>query len=393
MARFAPLVVALSLVQLAATAAPSNDPEVAQLAGQLEAVRELRFIRPVPSQRLPAVKALPWVVTLLEKEQSPQELAQQQRLLIALGLLPAGYELRARLHELLQEQVAGFYDPYRKQLVVVDFPADHPLYDSMALARAPILVHELDHALTDQHFDVQRLVAPSALRGRDDLLLARRALAEGDATLVMLLFALKQAGVEPTAETVSEELIHTQVATIRSGSTPLLAKAPPFLRAQLVEPYALGLELCYRAWRTGGWRAVDALWRAPPASTEQLLHVERRGDVPASPAPRSRPGEKSTTVIESELGELGTRLWLELSLPTADAASAAAGWDGDRVEWHVGNATGVRSRIVWRSNWDDESEAEQFAVAARQVCPKLPSRPTDCKVVRTGSSIQIEWTP
>jgi hypothetical protein len=83
----------------------------------------------------------------------------------------------------------------------------------------------------------------------------------------------------------------------------------------------------------GGWSAVDEAWRAPPETTEQLLHLdkydakERPEDVPV---PRA-PGPGWETAYDDVFGEEGLRIALEEWMPARTAASVARGWGGDRA--------------------------------------------------------------
>ena len=73
------------------------------------------------------------------------------------------------LFDLLSEQVAGFYDPYRKTLYIADWlPVD---------MQRPALAHEIQHALQDQHFDLKKLARP--LKSEGDRQLAQAAVVEG----------------------------------------------------------------------------------------------------------------------------------------------------------------------------------------------------------------------
>jgi predicted lipoprotein with Yx(FWY)xxD motif len=55
---------------------------------------------------------------------------------------------------------------------------------------------------------------------------------------------------------------------------------------------------------------------------------------------------------------LNIRLHLEAFIPEAQAALAAAGWDGDRYAY-LRDARGNKT-LVMRSVWDSEGEAEEF---------------------------------
>jgi hypothetical protein len=190
--------------------------------------------------------------------------------------------------------------------------------------------------------------------------MARRALAEGDATLGMLIMMFKQQGLSltpeglPTGESL-RALVRTTVAF------PEFEKAPPYLKTQLVEPYLLGLEVVGEAWKAGGWAAVDALWADPPTSTEQLMHTQRKGDEPTVVEPPPLP-DGAAVVALMQLGELGLHQWLEPQIGPDRAVIAADGWDGDMVRL-VRDADGGE-RVEMITTWDTDLDADEFVVAA-----------------------------
>ena len=58
----------------------------------------------------------------MAKDYPPERLRAFASSLKAFGLIPEAMDLRAYLPELLSSQVAGFYDPDRKYLALVDLP-------------------------------------------------------------------------------------------------------------------------------------------------------------------------------------------------------------------------------------------------------------------------------
>lgn len=338
-----------------------GDPPVniAGLQTVAAAVRELPFLSPVEMMRVSPEEAVPLLAAQLDEDLPEVGAADEVRLLAEFGLLPFEYPLRTRLLALLEEQVAGFYDPRSKRFVVVDGIGER--FEGLAALMLPAIYgHELLHALADQHFDLSQLILRPAAQGRDDVVMARRALAEGDATLGMLIMVFKQQGLTLTPEALpTGEALRSLVRT--SVAFPELEQAPPYLKAQLIEPYLLGLERVGDAWKAGGWDAVNRLWLDPPLSTEQLLHPERIDDLPSDLVGPAIPAG-SEAIVSMELGELGMRQWLEQELGPDRAAIAAAGWDGDRVVLWRDAAGSERIEIV--SAWDSETDAEEFLVAA-----------------------------
>lgn len=344
-------------------ATPDSDApgiDIASIERSAAAVRELPFLSPVEMTTVSTEEALPLLAAQLDEDLPEIGAADEARLLAEFGLLPFEYPLRSRLLALLEEQVAGFYDPRSKRFVIVEGVGER--FEGLASLMLPAIYgHELLHALADQHFDLSQLILKPAAAGRDDVVMARRALAEGDATLGMLIMLFKQQGLTLTPEALpTGEALRALVRT--SVAFPELEQAPPYLKAQLLEPYLLGLERVGDAWKAGGWDAVNSLWLDPPLSTEQLLHPERVDDLPALlDGPVLPAGAEE--VVTMELGELGMRQWLESKLGPDRATIAASGWDADRVVlWR--DAAGGTERIDLLTAWDSETDAEEFLLAA-----------------------------
>jgi hypothetical protein len=152
----------------------------------------------------------------------------------------------------------------------------------------------------------------------------------------------------------------------------------------MIEPYRLGLRYVGEAWKHGGWSAVNALWKNPPDSTEQLLHGDKRNDAPQRIA-ASTPPAGFTLVSSIQLGELGMRLLLKTASADDVAKTAAAGWDGDRVE--LFHKDGARPRVRLSSIWDSGADAIEFASAIAAVCHcKPPAATSEHRLI-------VEWTP
>src|SRR2546423_1047496 len=121
--------------------------------------------------------------------------------------------------------------------------------------------HEYVHALQDQYFDLTTL-APKHPQN-DDRSLAILALTEGDATLMQRLWAQKAL----TADEINQ---------LGQGSpTSKLLSAPLFMREQLLFPYTDGFNFIRQIYQANGSAGIDDLFRNPPDSTAQILHMDK----------------------------------------------------------------------------------------------------------------------
>jgi hypothetical protein len=227
-----------------------------------------------------------------------------------------------------------------------------------------IYSHEYTHALTDQAFDLRKVAGTAT--DQSDRTYARSALIEGDATLAMTLWARNNLS--------AQELLQAAGAA-DPASQAVLDSMPAILKDPLTFPYSSGLNLALGAYTAGGgYAGVDALYRNPPDSTEQVLHPDKLASreapvqvaFPADLATRLGSGWKVS--LQDTFGEL----LLGIILKDAGAANpdaAAAGWGGDRVALLEG--PNGQTAVVLDTAWDTEADATEFATAAGSLQAKL----------------------
>lgn len=191
---------------------------------------------------------------------------------------------------------------------------------------------------------------------------------------------------------------HGDLDRLDAATVAALDPAPQHLYATLAElPCGAGAVYLLGRYRSGGWGAVLRAVRTPPPSTEQLLHPTKidqdfpvNVSLPAWPEDEYEapdPLGKAKVVYEDMLGEQTIhRLLLERGTEPAQAFVAAVGWDGDRLRIYE-HESGERV-VVWRSVWDREVDAEQFAAA---IAPK-GLEPRAFRVERHGRVIDAVST-
>ena len=314
-----------------------------RMLARVEVVRGLRAKSDVPGVVLRRTALIARVRDHLERELPAEAIRNEGLGLQLLGFIPTAYDYEAAEYDLLEDQLAGYYEPADATMYLAD---DLPAEEMDAT-----LAHELVHALQDQHWNLKDR---SKYRpGEGDGSEASSALAEGDATSAMfdVMFEKEAPGRGVRAPDVPDAIF---VQRIREGmSQGPVSKAPRFMRASLVAPYVYGTLFVHALRRRGGWSAVNKAWQDAPTTTEQILHLDKwLSHEPAlavgPPSYRSL-GAGWAVADEDSEGELGTRLAFEEWMDQDAAAETARGWGGDR---EVLLRSGDRHAYAWRLRFD-----------------------------------------
>jgi hypothetical protein len=329
-------------------AAELRPASVERIVARVERERGLQFDRvPRPVQVTPE-QARREGLESFDDDYPPARRRADAAVLVMLGLVPAGTDLREAFESTLTEAVSGYYDPRKERLRIVKGAqtANRVLYEM-------VLAHELTHALEDQRFEFDL----DALAEGGDRALAHTALIEGTATALMYRYVEERFG--------AEELFGGLAASAFAGTGDL----PPFLTAQLAFPYTAGEVFVGRLLEVGnsGWKVVDAALRfRPPASSEQILHpgkylrLERPRGVSLR-GPVAALGEGWRPLLRTTFGEWQTQKLLARA-GGSGAPKAAAGWGGDR---YALLGRGGDRALVMRWTWDTPRDRAEFAAALR----------------------------
>ena len=337
-----------------------------KIAAKVSELRGLAIKQPIKRGVMNKEQITERLLLRVNQEYAPDEIAKEEVALKRLGLLPPNVVYLDVVIELLKSQIAGFYDPWEKQLYLME--------GAGPMGGPEVMAHEIDHALQDQHFGLKKWV--TEVKKNADATLARQALVEGDGTALMLEYAMadKGAGAAPWGE---PEFVQEQASTIRMGLV-LMADVPLFLRESLVFPYVNGLKFVGSARARRSWKEIDGFYARPPLSTEHIIHPEKYDDYEkpieikaALPAVIG----KYKRGYENVLGEMG--LWLLLrqhGVEEGVAKGAVGGWGGDRIAvFTVPGKKGDKAKADWASAvavvyavWDAPADADEFFAAAGQ---------------------------
>jgi hypothetical protein len=331
-------------------------PPIARASG-------LELRRPIEYELQAPADARAFIEQQLDEQMG--EMAGMERAYKQLGLLPDTLDLRGLLVELYTEQIVGYYDPRTSRLYVVR--------GIRSRDAAPVVAHELVHALQDQHTSLDSLVAPE--RGNDRQMAAQAA-AEGQATLVMMaLQAAETAGrpIDPGALPDLGPLLRPALEA-EHEQFPVFARAPRIVRESLLFPYLHGASFvqALHRYRAGGEGLPVPFGDLLPTSTQQVMSpvdrfiLDRTEPLELTLDP---PADGWAAAYENTLGKFELTILLSESLGEA-AAHVAVGWAGDRYALLDGPAGQVA--LVWYSAWEDAAAADRFATRYRQLLDRRP---------------------
>jgi len=256
--------------------------------------------------------------------------------------------------DVLTDQVAGLYDPKAKEFYIADWiPADE---------QRTVMSHELTHALEDQSFHIDSWI--KAARPNDDAELARDAVSEGSAMAAMVDYEMLDQKVS-VRDVPDVTLIIRAGALSEMDKDPNLAKAPLYIRDELLFPYLAGTGFTQEFLKAHtGWQDLHVIFQNPPVSTQQILHPDLylhgvKPEAVALPEWKSLiPGDWKL-LEENTMGEFGLEEILKQLLDENRAELLAPAWKGDRYAVFE-DAKTKANPLVFRLALDNPDDAAHF---------------------------------
>ena len=222
------------------------------------------------------------------EDQDAKRLQRDEIVLKKFGLLDRDFDLKPFLLALLKEQIEAYYDSKTKTVNMLDWVDIDE--------QKPVLAHELTHALQDQHSDLEKWddqtpddvstnsAGDTDHLAKDEMDTARDAVAEGQATAVMMDYILKPMGKSLVKDPEVMDVLKQQMTG--SGDSPVMARAPLLLSESLLFPYREGLSFEQDVWMDQGQTAAFAgALDHPPTSSWEIINpreYEKR-HIPAVP--------------------------------------------------------------------------------------------------------------
>ena len=390
--------------------------EIDELIAATERVRGLKFLSP-PKVVLMSQESFTQQVAEGMVEERFEDLDSEEAMYKLLGLLDPEISIRETYADMFSTGTTGYYDSEKKELVV-------PISESgIDITTRMVIVHELVHALTDQHFDFHKTSTELADNDETDKYYALSAVIEGDAIEVEKRYYMEelteeeksslaafdsanQVSPETTFSSIpsAEEIIQYETDRQRAlqsqspSDSPEPPPLPQFLADSFQFSYSHGSNFVRSlvgrdpmdqdALTDEDFKVINKLYSEIPASTEQIYFSEKyQTDEPLEVAHQvaDLPGyelvETNTwgalsfvSMFDQVLGYqvpdlTDPRFAEEQAIDIAFVLSASArrpaveGWGGDLYSlWY--NGSEVAMAMTYRG--DEASDAQELAETMRE---------------------------
>ncbi len=305
---------------------------------------KLPIRQPVKRQLAGADEVKQLFAERLRDDKGTRRLERSEAVLKKLGLLPRAFDLRAFFLDMLEEQVAGFYDEHTSTVYLLDWvEADQ---------QKPVLAHDLTHALQDQALGLAKWT--KAAESEEDVVetqpkksgseegdfevqpeevaFARTALLEGQAMFVLIDYLY--APVNRSLATDPLLAIPFKQATTDSPQYPVLKNAPLYLKKSLTFPYTFGLEFVQELLLKGGKaQAFAGALKDPPRNSRDIMTPRSyfsRERIPALRVPALQPllGPGYERFDVGAIGQFDVYVMLEQFADEKTARRLSPAWRG-----------------------------------------------------------------
>jgi hypothetical protein len=327
-----------------------TEAEIRDTLGKLTEITGLKPRRAVQSAVMNRQELKAYLDHKIRTEVKPGEIHAEEVTLKLFGFVPPEFDLKSTTVELLAEQAAAFYDFQKKKLFLLSGGSE--------LLQYPALVHELAHALADQHVNLGRFLKRAA---QDDSQLARMAVMEGQAMWLMTEQSSRSLGFSLTKDPAAGDFYASQVAQMSAGQYPVFDKAPLYLRETLIFPYVAGMKFQNAVYHKRGRSSFLEVFRNAPVSTQQVLHPEAYFEhrQPLRLKPEGAPGKGYKELARGMVGELDMAILLEQYAGSGAARELPPHWRGSGYRvWE--SKAGGRPVLACAIAWDTEEAAAKF---------------------------------
>lgn len=320
---------------------------VEELKKQVAAAGKLEFRSDLPVKYLDRSRLKAYVDSLIDREYSEESARKESRFLYLMGFLEQPVDLKSLRKKILVENAGGFYNEKTGELFILEE------FRNMNMINSLIVVHELRHAIQDQHVDLSRLL--DKYSDFDDRKLAVLASVEGDAMFVMAKFSRDFSSIPLDPELLTSYQSDALMSFSPLADTALLHRSPDIIKFQLMMPYIEGLKFTNNIYKRKKWKGVNHVLKAPPVSSEQILHPEKylKNEVPVEVTIIFKP-DGYQSYHSGVVGEYMLNILLRGDGPYVDHAD---GWGGDAFTLFQKEE---KYFLLWESCWDSEKSVSYF---------------------------------
>ena len=305
----------------------------------------------------------------MKDDKDAKRLERSSEVLKKFGLIPRDFQLGPFLVSMLKEQVAGYYDPKKKTVNILNWIDPEQ--------QKPVLAHELTHALQDQSFGMEKWMEEAQTEGdkknnptpadidTDEESSAREAVVEGQAMVVMMDYSLA-----PTGKTLLEMPQIGQAleqGMLDSPDSPAFKSAPIFLKEELTFPYRYGMEFTLALEKAGGKKlAFEGAFNNPPTTTREIMepetYLEHEKIEPLKRLDFKKDFDKYETFDIGAIGEFDVDVLVEQYAGRQEADAIYPAWRGGY--YFACRPKGTKSGplgVLYVSRWATPQKAAEFA--------------------------------
>jgi hypothetical protein len=318
------------------------------LKEKVAALGKLAFKSDVPINYVNKVRLKKYITAFFEKEYPGQLSGKENEFIRLMGFASndANIDVRNIRKRIFLDNTGGLYNEETDELLVL------VQYRELNYLNSMVVVHELRHALQDQHFNLAGILGSRSFSDFDDRKLAILAALEGDATFLMVRYSGLDADI--LASSPSSDALMSFLPTAKPS---LLYGEPEIIRNQLLMPYIHGLRFVSAVFKKKKWKGVNRILHLPPASTEQILHPEKyfKREAPVEVLIQYKPGGYQL-FHSGVIGEYYLKVLVK-SEEDYTYKDYAQGWGGDtfRIYKNAGSYF-----LLWESVWDKDIYCSNF---------------------------------
>ena len=352
-----------------------------QIEKETEAIRGLHAQELIDYNVIPKAELKAFLERKFNQQYPEDFFIDMVNALKTIGLIDENVNLKKVLLDLFQEQIAAFYDYHDRKLYYVANSFFTPNIKKMFIS------HEIVHALQDQKYNLSKMGIDN--RTNDDHVLALSAILEGDAMYCMRKYYAGHINIGLVLD-----LFSTAFSVFKQAE---FDKAPSYVKTSMLFPYTKGLDFITAFYHEDSEITIDEVFRNPPQSTEQILHIEKyiAGEIPVYPLlpdlSDALTPHKLRIITNNVLGELGVRELLQQHISSPHAIEAAAGWGSDQYIVFENESTNERGFMIF-SLWDSPKDTMEFYTAYLQWL-KQKHALSDDAIYETINDAYITITP